>query len=180
MNRVEPLDQSIGTNSTDLPQDDSEDPSNDGDDRHGSENKPSSAETLKMEDVEKSNEDVNHTDHDISDSRNEETPTSEISNDTKDILEEKLVKLDEKPERKIIETLDSDEVDKSEHESDSEKWFVTFTLEVVRYMLYIISKMLCSMHYNSQTFDWIDPKLIVCVIMNSPASKCPGTNNCSM
>ena len=122
MNRVEPLDQSIGTNSTDLPQDDTEEHSND--DRE--ETKPSSAETLKMEDVEKSNEDANHTDHDTNDSRNEETPTSEISNDTKDNLEEKLVELDEKPESKIIEDLDTDEIDKSGNDldPDPEKWFV--------------------------------------------------------
>ena len=86
MNRVEPLDQSIGTNSTDLPQDDPEEHSND--DRE--ETKPSSAETLKMEDVEKSNEDANHTDLDTSDSRNEETPTTDFIHEWS-VLRKKIV-----------------------------------------------------------------------------------------
>ena len=133
MNKVEPLDQSIGTNSTDLPQDESEVHSNDGDDTiERGKRKPSSAETLKME--EKINEDANHSnDHDtISDSRNEETPSSLPSTDN---LQEKLVELDEKPESKIIEDHhQTDETEISDHELDPEKWFVI-------------------LHFRTQTFN---------------------------
>lgn len=106
MNRVEPLDQSVGTNSTDLPGD-TENIS----DHKTCDTKPSSAETVKIEDVER---DADHNDLENDDIRNEETLNSSSAsidtfNDDKKPLRDKLAELDNiKPESKYIDDMNND------------------------------------------------------------------------